>query len=391
MEGSGRRAPALDGDWSGLVVFCAATSWDGVRMPDHHVAERLARWAPVLYVDPPVSHVTARRQPELAPSLQPPRLRLLAPRLARLTPLAPPGKGRPGVRVVSNALRVRAIRRAVRDLGGTVRAVVAASLDPVYGAFPDARHVLYGTDDYVAGSKLMGVARHRLAAAEDRQLHDSDVVVAISPVLAERWRSKGYDVALVPNGCDAAAFAGPAPVTPPDAVLERPVAGFVGHLNARIDLGYLEAVADRGLTLLVVGPRMPGFEPARLDALFARSDVRWVGPKPFAALPAYVGAIDVGLVPYADSEFNRASFPLKTLEYLAAGKPVVATDLPSIRWLDTPHIARRAGYDEFAETAYRLATAPADDDEVAARRVLAARHSWDNRAAELARLLGIPA
>ncbi|MFP5372634.1 MAG: glycosyltransferase [Actinomycetes bacterium] len=381
--------PALHGDWAGLVVFCAATSWDGIRLPDQHVAERLTRWVPVLYVDPPVSHATALRHPELAASLRPPRLRLLAPGLARLTPLAPPGKGRPAVRPVSNALRVRAMRRAVRALSGTVRAVVAASLDPVYQAFPEARHVLYGTDDYVAGSRLMGVARHRLAAAEERQLRRSDVVVAISPVLAERWRSMGYDVSLVPNGCDAAAFAAPGLAVPPVAVLDPPVAGFVGHLNARIDLGYLEAVAGRGLSLLVVGPRVPGFQSARLEALLARPNVHWVGAKPFADLPGYVAALDVGLVPYADTEFNRASFPLKTLEYLAAGKPVVATDLPSLRWVDSPHIALCTGYDDFAETAQRLATTPAAPADVAARRAVAAHHSWDDRAAEFARLLGL--
>lgn len=399
MDGAGRRrggetdhrSADLAGDWSGIVVFCAATSWDGVRGSDQQMASHLARYAPVLYVDPPISHVTARHQPELAASLRPPRLRLLAPGLARLTPLAPPGKGRPGVRAVSNALRAHAVRRSVGTLGGTVWAVVAASLDPVYQSFPRARHLLYGTDDYVAGSKLMGVAAHRLVAAEDRQLRRSDVVVAISPVLAERWRAKGHEVALVPNGCHADAFAGPPGPRPADIGLAPPLAGFVGHLNARIDLGYLEAVASGGTSLLVVGPRIAGFEPTRLDALVGRPNVAWVGPKAFEDLPPYLGALDVGLVPYAETDFNRASFPLKTLEYLAAGKPVVATDLPALRWLDTPQVAIRSGHGEFAEAVRQLAAAPAAPADVAARRAVASRNSWDARAADLAQLLGLPA
>jgi len=56
--------------------------------------------------------------------------------------------------------------------------------------------------------------------------------------------------------------------------------------------------------------------------------VRWVGPQPYGALPGYLRLMDVGVVPYRDSAFNRGSFPLKTLEYLAAGRGVVATD----RW-----------------------------------------------------------
>ena len=78
----------------------------------------------------------------------------------------------------------------------------------------------------------------------------------------------------------------------------------------------------------------PTFDPERMEALIARPNVHWLGTKPFAELPSYLGAIDVGLTPYAQSAFNRASFPLKTLEYLAAGRPAVASDLPAHRWLD---------------------------------------------------------
>ena len=55
-----------------------------------------------------------------------------------------------------------------------------------------------------------------------------------------------------------------------------------------------------------------------------------VGLKPFEELPSYVRVMDAGL-PYADSAFNRASSPLKVLEYLAAGRPAIATDLPAVR------------------------------------------------------------
>ncbi len=61
----------------------------------------------------------------------------------------------------------------------------------------------------------------------------------------------------------------------------------------------------------------------------------WVGRRAFEELPAYLRLMNVGLTPYTDTPFNRASFPLKTLEYLAAGLPVVSTDLPATRWLNT--------------------------------------------------------
>ena len=55
--------PALPGDWKGLVVLCAANSWDSVKFADQHMAEALARIVPVLYVDPAISVLSPLRRP----------------------------------------------------------------------------------------------------------------------------------------------------------------------------------------------------------------------------------------------------------------------------------------------------------------------------------------
>ena len=69
---------AADEDWSGLVVFCAATSWDGNRFPDQHMAERLASYAPVLYVDPPLTALARWRAPDLAGRLHAPPVEVVS-------------------------------------------------------------------------------------------------------------------------------------------------------------------------------------------------------------------------------------------------------------------------------------------------------------------------
>ena len=109
--------------------------------------------------------------------------------------------------------------------------------------------------------------------------------------------------------------------------------GLVGQLTERIDVRLLEAVADAGFSLLLVGPYDPRWEPERFAALIARPNVRYTGRVPASEVPSYLAAMDVGLTPYADTPFNQASFPLKTLEYFGAGLPVVSTDLPGSRWL----------------------------------------------------------
>jgi teichuronic acid biosynthesis glycosyltransferase TuaH len=161
-------------------------------------------------------------------------------------------------------------------------------------------------------------------------------------------------------------------------------------LSDRIDIALLESVADTGIGLLLVGPREPGWEPGRAEALFDRPNVHYVGPVPFEELPQWFARLDVGLTPYADTAFNRASFPLKTLEYLAAGLPVVSTALPASRRLaeETPDIQIAP---DFADAVVAAASAEWTPDVVARRRSVAARHSWAARATEFTRLAGFRA
>lgn len=380
------------GEWDGLVVFCAGQSWDAVRLHDQHIAERLARYAPVLYVDPPISHLTPWRRPDLAASLKRPRLRQLAPRLARLTPVVLPGKTRPGMSVISTALTRRSVRRAAGVLGGSVHAVVVSSLLNLFGACGETRRALYAADDFVGGADLFGVSATRLARAERRRMIEVDIVIAGSEVVADRWRAFGHHPILVPHGVDDQHFASvdSAPLSA-DVTLPSPVVGLIGHLNDRIDLSLLEAVAERGRSLLLIGPRGVESDARRLDRLLGRPNVQWLGPRPFAGLPSYLRAIDVGIVPYRDTAFNRASFPLKTLEYLAAGRPAVATDLPAIRWLNTDLIEVATGPAAFADAVDRALSAPRPPELVARRRALASQHSWDRRAATFAGALGLVA
>jgi len=129
-----------------------------------------------------------------------------------------------------------------------------------------------------------------------------------------------------------------------------------------------------------------------MASLLARPNVRWVGAKPFDQLASYLRLIDVGLVPYTGSAFNRGSFPLKTLEYLAAGRAVVATDLPAIRWLSTDLIRIAAGPVPFADQVGCLLDEPRTPAVLAGRQAFAARHSWALRAAEIhAAIAGPPA
>jgi glycosyltransferase involved in cell wall biosynthesis len=375
-------ATAPDGSWDDAIVLCATTRFDDMPMGDWHLARELSRLAPVLFVDPPMSRLTPRRHPEAAAALARPRLSLPQGRIARLTPVVAPFPSRPGMADLTTALTRRQLRRAVSRLGASVSALITGwPLYPVQGACGERACVYWAKDDFVGGARLLGENARQLDQRERRIAAAADLVVAASPLVADTWRQRGLDPALIPFGTDVAAYldVDNAPM-PADVALPRPVAGFIGRINERTDLALLEAVAGRGRSLLLVGPKDPAFAPERFTALVSRPNVHWVGPKPFTALPSYLRVIDVGLVPYADSAFNRGSFPLKTLEYLAAGRAVVAADLPAIRWLGTDLVSIAANIPDFADEVDRLAAAARTPQVVARRRNFAAGHSWACRA-----------
>jgi teichuronic acid biosynthesis glycosyltransferase TuaH len=193
------------------------------------------------------------------------------------------------------------------------------------------------------------------------------------------------------------------------------VVGLVGQLSERIDLDILTALSDAGFSLLMVGPHDSRWEPQRFAALAARPHVRHTGRVPPEEVPSYLAAMDIGVTPYTGSRFNRASFPLKTLEYLGAGRPAVSTDLPGARWL----LADLALAEPATDQIMALATTPADvvsavrrvvgdpgapgrdspgvAEEGAERlrsdrcRAFATRHSWARRADTLAAAIGLTA
>jgi len=250
----------------------------------------------------------------------------------------------------------------------------------VFGKCDAPLRIFWAQDDYQGGAALMHLSPRRVARGEQSRARDADVIVTSSPSVQASWQRAGFRPVLIPFGCDADAYVDVGELPRPDDVdLPSPIALLVGHINDRTDVRLLEAVAQRDVSLLLVGPVDPRFRD-ELDALCRRPRVQWVGPKPAPELGGYLQVADVGLVPYADSAFNRGSFPLKILEYLAAGLPVVATDLPSVRWFDSESISVAGTVEAFADDVVRWCRTPRDRGAVDARRAFAHGHTWRVRA-----------
>jgi teichuronic acid biosynthesis glycosyltransferase TuaH len=371
-----------------VLVYCGGSSWDSPPGTDRHLATHLSDRVPVLYVDPPDSVVwQARhgRRPTLRPGFE-----RIGEQLYRLTPRSLPAVTRPGLRELAHATTRLVLRQTVTRLRLDVVAQVVASLDRLFVPNITSRRVLYGTDDFVAGAHLMGLSPRWVERREPRALAEATHALAVSEVIADRWRGLGHQVVVVPNGCDTEAFKGTPETDPtPDVRLPEPRAVVVGQLSVRLDLSLLEDVVRAGRSLLLVGPAVDVETERRLAVLARSPHVQWVGRQPFDALPGFLRTADVGLTPYVDDAFNRASFPLKTLEYLAAGLPVVSTDLPAARALATDHVHVATDHRDFVATTLRWLDQPRSAAATAARQEFAARHSWSTRADELLAAIGL--
>ncbi len=190
-------------------------------------------------------------------------------------------------------------------------------------------------------------------------LAEADVVLTSSEVLYQRLRAQRPDALLVPNGVDLTHFAfSEAPAN------SAPVMGFHGAIAEWFDLDLLVKVARLrpNYQFRLIGPAS-----ISLDALTNLPNMTQRGPIAYEKIPAQIARFDVGILPFKINQLTHAVRPLKALEYLAMGVPVVATPLKEL--LAWPGVFTAATPEQFAnalDQAWTARRALRDDEEVGA-------------------------
>lgn len=355
------------------IVWFAGVGWDDIPGTDRRLVLAVAERVPVIWVDAPRRGGWTGWWRGGAPAVTE-----VGDGITRLRAPGLPGFSRWPVRAVTALVQRLTVARHL-PRGVRPRAVVVAQPVTVFPRGVPGPKVLFMTDDWIAGAELMGFSRAHLSAVVARNVRGADAVMAVTPPLiddAQQLGMRADTLSLVlPNG---------APVVERiPGRQRRRIAGVVGQLNERTDVDLLRAVADAGIEVRLVGPRKDQDVAfgRRLDALLAHEHVEWTGGVGPTELAGHLAEIGVGLTPYATSGFNRASFPLKTLEYLAAGLSVVSTDLPASRWLATEHVDIATDTASFVSAVQRrLAELPVSQEGERQRVAFAECHGWHRRA-----------
>lgn len=213
----------------------------------------------------------------------------------------------------------------------------------------------------------------RLAAAEETLVKASDLVFVHLPELRSRFAEIHPDVHLFPWGVDLDAF----PIDPvarkPNA---QPVIGYVGGIHRHVDVTLLENIvtARPDWRWVFVGPIQ-----SDLGKLPAHPNVSLLGQQPHAELVQHLHSFDVCIVPYATNDYTDTVVPVKINEYLAAGKRIVATELPSVVSFNKQHNALFTAPAEpsaFLSALEEALAAPDDQRERQRRREVAALSDW---------------
>ena len=292
----------------------------------------------------------------------------------------------------ANRLNVALTRRMVRAVarrspGPFILWLYDAASSDLVGRCGEAVALYDCVDDHaeVAGSDQR--VRALLSAGDRNAASASTVVVTTTRRLYERHARSNPSTFLIPNVGDYDHFSPAAYrdiVAPELATLPRPVLGFIGNVTAwKVDFELLEGIATNRpeWSLVLVGPCRPDASEqlARLGRL---ANVYYLGPRPYAQLPAFVAGFDVGLCPYLWNEAMQSGFPLKLYEYLAAGKPVVASGNPDLAGMEPDVRLVRGVWESIRAIEDVLASA---DDETALKRrmALAAANTWESRASRM--------
>jgi len=341
---------AASSELRGRDILCFSHDWSGDPLSKTHLMRVLAKDNRILWINaianrmPTASSHDASRILKKIKSFTEP-IREVEPNIFVLNPLAFPSYGNRSILKVNQAFLASQVKKAMGRLGfkNAVNMIFNPAAGMIAGRVGESEIVYYCVDEYTA---FTGASRG-LKQIEDDLFRRADLVVVSAERLFESKKHLNPNTVVIRHGTDwrhfRAALDSTLAIPAEIANLPRPIIGFHGLLADWVDYDLIKKVAQhfsKG-SVVLIGKVAPDAEQ-KIKILDDVPNIHLLGRKPYAELPAYCKAFDVALNPFSINELTLAANPLKVREYLAAGLPVVSTDIPEVRILDNCAIASDA-------------------------------------------------
>ena len=384
------RVHETQGVLRGRDIVCFSHDWTGDPLSKTHLMRVLSRENRILWVNsianrmPTASSKDVSRIWKKLTSFAEP-IREVEPNIFVLNPFAIPAYGSATMVEFNRRFLLRQVKAAMRKLGfsDVVNMVFNPAAGMIAGKIEERELIYYCVDEYTAFTG----ATDGLKRIEDDLFKRADLVVVSAEKLLESKKHLNPNTHIIRHGTDWAHFRtalDPATQIPAEiADLPRPIIGFHGLLADWIDYELLKKIAEhfsRG-SLVLIGKTNVDAEQ-KIKILDGVPNIHRLGRKPYAELPAYCKGFDVALNPFAINDLTLAANPLKVREYLAAGLPVVSTDIPEVHVLKDVLV----GVDQ-ADFIAKIEQALAHPQDRSTVSDLIRDESWESKVAELRGLL----
>jgi len=215
---------------------------------------------------------------------------------------------------------------------------------------------------------------------EKKLIKSSDVVVANSAYLANyarQWNSNSYDIG---QGCDFSGYLVESLTIPEDmANIPKPIVGYSGAITSmRLDEDIIREISEGvpSCSIVLVGPEDAVFEKSTLKEC---RNVHFLGGKNPEKVPEYIYHFDICINPQLVNPLTIGNYPRKIDEYLAMGKPVVATSTDAMEMFKD-HVYLCNHKDDYPKKINSIMNDPNafSNDQKKKRTDFALSHTWEN-------------
>jgi len=314
-------------------------------------------------------------------------VRIIQPNLFLYTapPILPFGRSFSAVNNLNQRFICRGAKKAMKLIG--MKRPVFWISDPYFSSFVREQGQRLTIFDWIhddPGGTESRIGRvYRSLRAEI--IRRSDIIFTPSRIIYERHGRNDPRFYLVPHGVDLDSFfprESPSSIPADLETVPLPRIGFSGTIGPAVDRELLNSLAGKlpGYSFVIIGPVQ-----GNVDTLKRRPNVYFLGSRDRKDLPRYLEHLSAGIIPYTISRRTETVHPVKTYEYLAAGLPVVSTNLPELRDL-TGTIELADSPDDFLRRLERVLKEDSPEKR-AQRQIFARENSWKSRMKKIERII----
>ncbi len=374
----------------GRDILCFSHDWTGDPLSKTHLMRVLSKDNRILWINAIANRMpttsskdVSRIYKKLKAFTEP--VREVEPNIFVLNPLAFPSYGNETILKINRGFLASQVKKAMSALGfkNAINMIFNPAAGMIAGHLGETDLIYYCVDEYTAFTG----ASNGLREIENDLFKRADLVVVSGERLFESKKDFNPNTFVIRHGTDWRHFRtalDPGLEIPTEIRdLPRPIIGFHGLLADWVDYELIRKTAEhfKDGSVVLVGKIAVDAEQ-KIKVLADVPNVHFLGRKPYSELPAYCKGFDVAMNPFVINELTLAANPLKVREYLAAGLPVVSTDIPEVRVLEDCLVG--TDHNDFIEKVGQAISDPKPREAVSDA---VAHESWEAKVDELREIL----